>query len=245
MLPVRPTETSTWWKAPELVNKKYIIFHQDDAGLHVSLCVYMVSRVWLFATPWTVAYQAPLSMEFSRQEYWSELPFPIPGDLPSPRIEPMSITWVSCIGRWILYHCTTWEAPHIALKTRQKLLQLSWEVLINLLYSPLDFHLFQTLQNSLNGKNFNSLEEYKRHLEQFFAQTESLGKPELWHFLKMAEGSGTKQWLRCSIKLLVKMKNVFYFYLKSKELSGQPNINEEQTLEKLKRINYILMCDLL
>ena len=74
---------------------------------------------------------------------------------------------------------------------------------------------------------------------------ESLGKPELWHFLKMAEGSGTKQWLRCSIKLLVKMKNVFYFYLKSKELSGQPNINEEQTLEKLKRINYILMCDLL
>ena len=41
------------------------------------------------------------------------------------------------------------------------------------------------------------------------------------------------------------MKNVFYFYLKSKELSGQPNVNEEQTLEKFKRINYILMCDLL
>ena len=58
--------------------------------------------------------------------------------------------------------------------TRQKLLQLSWEVLINLLYSPdsapLDFHLFRTLQNSLNGKNCSSLEEYKRHLEQFFAQ---------------------------------------------------------------------------
>ena len=73
----------------------------------------------------------------------------------------------------------------------------------------------------------------------------SLGKPELWHCLKMAEGSGTKQWLCCSIKLLVKMKNVFYFYLKSKELSGQPNVSEEQTLEKFERINYILMCDLL
>ena len=42
------------------------------------------------ATPWTVAYQAPLSMGFSRQEYWSGLPFPSPGDLPSPGIEPVS-----------------------------------------------------------------------------------------------------------------------------------------------------------
>ena len=47
-----------------------------------------LSRVQLFATPWTVAYQAPLSMAFSRQEYWSGLPFPSPGDLPTPRIEP-------------------------------------------------------------------------------------------------------------------------------------------------------------
>ena len=53
-----------------------------------------LSRVWLFATPWTVAYQAPLSMGFSRQgyrqEYWSGLPFPSPGDLPNPGIEPRS-----------------------------------------------------------------------------------------------------------------------------------------------------------
>ena len=46
------------------------------------------SRVRLFATPWTVAYQASLSMGFSRQEYWSGLPFPSPGDLPDPGIEP-------------------------------------------------------------------------------------------------------------------------------------------------------------
>ena len=43
-----------------------------------------------FATPWTVAHQAPLSMGFPRQEYWSRLPFPFPGDLPSPRIKPSS-----------------------------------------------------------------------------------------------------------------------------------------------------------
>ena len=52
-----------------------------------------VSRsVQLFATPWTVALQASLSMEFSRQEYWSGLPFPSAGDLPSPGIEPKSPT---------------------------------------------------------------------------------------------------------------------------------------------------------
>ena len=49
-----------------------------------------LSRVRLFATPWTVAYQAPPSTGFSRQEYWSGLPFPSPGDLPDPGIEPRS-----------------------------------------------------------------------------------------------------------------------------------------------------------
>ena len=49
-----------------------------------------LSRVRLFATPWTVAHQAPPSMEFSRQEYWSGLPFSSPGDLPDPGIEPGS-----------------------------------------------------------------------------------------------------------------------------------------------------------
>ena len=50
-----------------------------------------LSRVRLFVTPWTVAYQASQSMEFSRQEYWSGLPFPSPGDLPNPGIEPESL----------------------------------------------------------------------------------------------------------------------------------------------------------
>ena len=52
--------------------------------------VKLLSRVQLFGTPWTVAHQAPLSMGFSRQEYWSGLPFPSLGDLPNPRTEPRS-----------------------------------------------------------------------------------------------------------------------------------------------------------
>ena len=53
-------------------------------------CPQSLSLVQLFVTPWTVAYQAPLSMEFSRQEYWSGLPFASPGDLPDPMIKPTS-----------------------------------------------------------------------------------------------------------------------------------------------------------
>ena len=53
-------------------------------------CAQPLSRVQLFVTPWTAACQAPLSMEFSRQEYWSGLPFPSPGDLLNPCIKPMS-----------------------------------------------------------------------------------------------------------------------------------------------------------
>ena len=50
----------------------------------------LLSRVQLLKTPWTLAWQTPLSMGFSRQEYWSGLPFPSPGDLPDPGIEPRS-----------------------------------------------------------------------------------------------------------------------------------------------------------
>ena len=58
--------------------------------------------VRMFVTLQTVAYLAPLSMGFSRQEYYSGFPCPPPGDLPNPGIEPVSL--VSCIGRQVLYH---------------------------------------------------------------------------------------------------------------------------------------------
>ena len=59
-------------------------------------------RVRLSVAPWTVAYQALLSMGLSSQEFWNRMPFPTPGDLPDPGIEPTSC--ISCIDRWILYH---------------------------------------------------------------------------------------------------------------------------------------------
>ena len=69
------------------------------------------SRVWLCATPWTVARQAPLSVGFSRQECWSGLPCPPPGDLPDPGIESMSLKPLALAGRF-LTASTTWEAGY-------------------------------------------------------------------------------------------------------------------------------------
>ena len=60
----------------------------------------MLSRVQLFATPWTVAHQAPLSMAFPRQDYWSGLPCPSPGDLLDPGIEPTSSVAPALAGRF-------------------------------------------------------------------------------------------------------------------------------------------------
>ena len=74
-----------------------------------------LSRARPFATPWTVAHQTPLSMGFPRQEYWSGLPFPSPGDLPNPGIEPSCVSYISS---WIFYPCTTWEAQESHIRGR-------------------------------------------------------------------------------------------------------------------------------
>ena len=80
--------------------------------LALFLKVKSLIRVQLFVTPWTVAYQAPPSIGFPRQEYWSGLPFPSPGDLPDPEIEPGSpefqadaltsflIYWIIAASHW-------------------------------------------------------------------------------------------------------------------------------------------------
>ena len=62
--------------------------------------VCVLSHVQLFATPWIVACQASLSMGFFRQEYWSGLPFPPPGDLPYPGTEPTSPAPPALVGRF-------------------------------------------------------------------------------------------------------------------------------------------------
>ena len=75
-----------------------------------TLCV-VAQTCLTFATPWTAARQAPLSMEFPRREYWSGLPLPTPGDLPSPR-DRTPTSCVSCNGRLIVYHQRHLGGPH-------------------------------------------------------------------------------------------------------------------------------------
>ena len=80
-------------------------------GVCVYVCVCVLSRfshVWLFGTPWTVACQALLSVGFSRQEYWSGLPFPSPGGLPNPGIESRSLTSPALADRFFTTSAT-WE----------------------------------------------------------------------------------------------------------------------------------------
>ena len=70
----------------------------------VSVCMLSrFSRVWLFETLWTVAHQVPVSLGFSRQEYWSGLPCPATRNFPDLGLEPSSLL-VSCIGRQVHYH---------------------------------------------------------------------------------------------------------------------------------------------
>ena len=66
--------------------------------------------VQFFVTPWSVAHEASLSMGFSRQEYWSGLPFPSPGDLPDPGIEPTPLASPAFSGGFLITSAT-WEAP--------------------------------------------------------------------------------------------------------------------------------------
>ena len=75
----------------------FVVYAKSNHHIvHLKLIQYLMllekslSHLWLFATPWTVAYQALPYMGFSRQEYWRGLPFPSPGDLPDPGIKPRS-----------------------------------------------------------------------------------------------------------------------------------------------------------
>ena len=99
LLLVNPTSSSPTPLPSSTINS--IVWDTDNRSVtspcsnsylpQVKVKVKSLSHVRLFATPWTVGRQAPLSMGFSRQEYWSGLPFPSPGDLPDPGIESGSL----------------------------------------------------------------------------------------------------------------------------------------------------------
>ena len=88
--------------------------------MHFTLCAFVLSCVYLFATTGAIAHQTPLSMEFSRQEYWSGLPFPAPWDLPDPGIEPTSPVSPALAGGFFTteppgkptYECSDMQSKH-------------------------------------------------------------------------------------------------------------------------------------
>ena len=118
---------------------------KSDTYLCICVCVraharsqaQLHSHVQLFATLWTIAHWAPLSIEFSRQEYWSRLPFPTPGDLPDPRIEPVSLMSPAFAGGFFTTSAP-WEAQSNtnAYQKYRPNIEASWETH---LLSPLRF----------------------------------------------------------------------------------------------------------
>ena len=105
----------------------WTVFSKPYRSLRFILCVWHVACVFChsivsdsFTTPWTVACQASLFMGFSRQEYWSGLPFPPPGHFPNPGIELMSPASPALAGGFLFYHWATGEAfTRRILKTRK------------------------------------------------------------------------------------------------------------------------------
>ena len=91
------------WVYPKMFKGKHVTMIQGRENDGESMCIQLLICVWFFATLWTVACQAPLSMELSRQEYWSGVLFPTPGDLPDPGIE-------------YFLHLLHWQADTLPLK---------------------------------------------------------------------------------------------------------------------------------
>ena len=102
-----PTETR-WYTTEE--SRLDVLFSQ--CYVNVVWVLSHFSCVWLFVILWTRACQAPLFMGFSKEEYWSGLPFPSPGDLPNPGIEPTSLTSPAMAGEFFTTYAT-WEAHPI------------------------------------------------------------------------------------------------------------------------------------
>ena len=129
-------------------------------------CVCVLSCVWFFAVPWTVACQAPASMDFCgfpRQEYWSGLPFPPPGDLPDPGIKPGSPVSPAVAGRFPYHQCHL-GSPSCADLVPQICKMLPWsrvgnskkhtETLRILSHNCVWFYSFLKIKNSIFKKHW-------------------------------------------------------------------------------------------
>ena len=94
----------TWDRLDDILKKK-------KKKEYINVCGQMLSHVQLFGTPWIIACQTHLFMGFSRQEYWSGVPFPSPGNLPYPGIEPASLMSPALAGGFFTTS-TTWKAQY-------------------------------------------------------------------------------------------------------------------------------------
>ena len=128
------------------------------------VCALSLSRVQRFATPWAVAHQVPLFMEFSSREYWSGLPFPTPGDLPDSGIEPSSLASLVLAGGFF-----TTEPPgkptHILLTmykfslllSKAKLVAASLPCLSTIFSLVSSFFLFFIIKFSCSTRSYSSV----------------------------------------------------------------------------------------
>ena len=100
-----------WWNG----RHEWFIYHLWISSIEVMsryiVCAHSLICVQLFATPWTISHQAPLSMGFPRQEYWNGLPFPTRGNLPGPGIEPIYLASPALAGIFLTISAN-WEAPN-------------------------------------------------------------------------------------------------------------------------------------
>ena len=97
------------WYMKNMTEEKWIKIGKAVLSIVKGICC-CFSHIWLFVMPWTIACQAPLSMRFSRQECWNELPFPPPGDLPNPGIKPWSLMSPALAGGFFTT-IATWKVP--------------------------------------------------------------------------------------------------------------------------------------
>ena len=117
-----PISITVWYRFEKSDNKHLMLVKMWSWECKTTVAVELLSHVQLFVTSWTVASQVPLSMGFSRQDYWSELPFSSPGNLPDPGIISMAPTlqadslplshWRSPQFGIVLYYWTcTYQCP--------------------------------------------------------------------------------------------------------------------------------------
>ena len=178
------------------------------------LCVKLLQSCPTLCDLWTVACKAPLSMGFSRQEYWSGLPCPPPGDLPNPGIE--SVFLVFWIGRQVLYHFVIWEAQgqgFLKYDSWTSSISITWEFVRNI--SSWDFPRHNEWQTLREGPTIcifislplDSIHTSLKTVAVSIFQTEEMGRSIAGHG-KLAPQNQNKAHSQCTMKFLWLEHNV-------------------------------------